>query len=130
MKKVLFFAIAIAFSTVSTLSAQTLPSVNTKDLNKAGKDAVAEASASASSQTDQIKEALMKDKELQEKTIDHLKSNPETKDALMGMAAKNTGGLKGLMKSVLGDKSLSQAAVDYVTKNPDLLQKAMKLVGM
>ena len=127
MKKVLFFAIAIAFSAVSSLSAQTLPSVNTKDLSKAGTDAVSQVS---SKQTDQIKEALMKDKGLQEKTIDHLKSNPETKDALMGMAAKNTGGLKGMMKSVLGDKSLSQAAVDYISKNPDLLQKAMKLVGM
>ena len=127
MKKVLFFAIAIAFSAVSSLSAQTLPSVNTKDLSKAGTDAVSQVS---SKQTDQIKEALMKDKGLQEKTIDHLKSNPETKDALMGMAAKNTGGLKGMMKSILGDKSLSQAAVDYVSKNPDLLQKAMKLVGM
>ncbi|WP_136480116.1 hypothetical protein [Cognatitamlana onchidii] len=128
MKKVLFFAIAIAFSTVSTLSAQTLPSVNTKDLNKAGKDVVAQ--ASSSNQADQIKEALMKDKELQEKTIDHLKSNPDTKDALMGLATKNTGGLKGLMKSVLGDKSLTQAAIDYVSSNPDLLQKALKLVGM
>ena len=128
MKKLLFFAIALAFSATATLSAQTLPSVNTKDLNKAGKDAVSQ--ASSSSQADQIKEALMKDKDLQEKTIDHLKSNPGTKDALMGMAAKNSGGLKGLMKSVLGDKSLSQAAVDYITKNPDLLKKAMSIVGM
>ena len=127
MKKVLFFAIAIAFSAASSVSAQTLPSVSTKDLNKAGSDAVSQVS---SSQTDQIKEALMKDKGLQEKTIDHLKSNPDTKDALMGMAAKNTGGLKGLMKSVLGDKSLSQAAIDYVSKNPDMLKKAMSLVGM
>jgi hypothetical protein len=127
MKKVLFFAIAIAFSAVSTLSAQTLPSVNTKDLNKAGTDAVSQVS---SSQTDQIKEALMKDKGLQEKTIDHLKENPETKDALMEMAAKNSGGLKGMMKSILGDKSLSTAAIDYISKNPDLLQKAMSLVGM
>lgn len=123
MKKVLFFTIALAFTTVSTLSAQTMPTLNSSDLKKAGTEL-------SSGQTDQIKEALMKDKGLQEKTIDHLKSNPETKDALMGMAAKNTGGLKGLMKSVLGDKSLSQAAVDYISKNPDLLQKAMKIVGM
>ena len=127
MKKVLFFAITIAFSAASTLSAQTLPSVNTKDLNKAGTDAMSNVS---SSQTDQIKEALMKDKGLQEKTIDHLKENPKTKDALMGLAAKNTGGLKGMMKSILGDKSLSQAAVDYISKNPDLLKKAMSLVGI
>jgi hypothetical protein len=72
----------------------------------------------------------MKDKGLQEKTIDHLKSNPDTKDAIMNMASKNTGGLKGMIKSILGDKSLSQAAIDYISKNPALLQKAMKFVGM
>ena len=104
-----------------------MPTVKSSDLTKAGTDAVSKVS---SEQTDQIKEALMKDKGLQEKTLDYLKSNPDTKDALMGMAAKNAGGLKGLMKSVLGDKSLSQAAVDYISKNPDLLQKAMSLVGM
>ena len=127
MKKVLFFTIAIAFSAVSSLSAQTMPTVKSSDLTKAGTDAVSKVS---SEQTDQIKEALMKDKGLQEKTIDHLKSNPDTTDELMSLASKNTGGLKGMMKSVLGDKSLSQAAVDYISKNPELLQKAMSLVGM
>ena len=127
MKKVLFFAIAIMFSAVSSLSAQTMPSLKSSDLSKASTDAVAQANAK---QDDQIKEALMKDKDLQEKTIDHLKSNPETKDALMGLATQNTGGLKSMMKSVLGDKSLSMAAVDYISKNPELLQKAMKIVGM
>ncbi|GGZ78751.1 hypothetical protein [Algibacter mikhailovii] len=123
MKKVLLFTMAVAFTAVSSLSAQTMPSVKSTDLKKASTEL-------SSSQTDQIKEALMKDKGLQEKTIDHLKSNPDTKDALMGLAAKNAGGLKGLMKSVLGDKSLSQAAVDFISKNPDLLQQAMKIVGM
>lgn len=127
MKKILFFAIAITFSAVSTLSAQTLPSVKSSDLTKMGTDAVSQVS---SDQTNQIKEALMKDKDLQEKTIDHLKSNPDTKDSLMNLASKNSGGLNDLMKSVLGDKSLSQAAVDYISKNPDLLSKAMKIIGM
>ena len=126
MKKNLFLLIAIAISTTA-VSAQSLPSVKSSDLKKAATESTSSLSLK---QTDQIKEALMKDKGLQEKTIDHLKSNPDTKDALIGMAAKNTGGLKGMMKSILGDKSLSQAAIDYVSKNPDLLQKAMKFVGM
>ena len=127
MKKVLFFTIAIAFSAVSSLSAQTLPSVKSKDLTKATNDAVSQLSTK---QTDQIKQALMKDEGLQEKTIDYLKSNPDTKDELVNLASKNTGGLKGMMKSILGDKSLSQTAIDYVSKNPDLLKKAMSIVGM
>jgi hypothetical protein len=126
MKKSLFLLIAIAISTTA-VSAQSLPSVKSSDLKKAATESTSSLSLK---QTDQIKEALMKDKGLQEKTIDHLKTNPDTKDALIGMAAKNTGGLKGMMKSILGDKSLSQAAIDYVSKNPDLLQKAMKFVGM
>jgi hypothetical protein len=127
MKKILFLAIAIAFSTISSLSAQSLPTVKSSDLTKAATESTTSLS---SKQTEQIKEALMKDKGLQEKTIDHLKSNPDTKDAIMNMASKNTGGLKGMIKSILGDKSLSQAAIDYISKNPALLQKAMKFVGM
>jgi hypothetical protein len=127
MRKVLFFTIAIAFSAVSSLSAQTLPSVKSKDLTKVTSEAASQLSAD---QTDQIKQALMKDEGLQEKTIDYLKSNPDTKDELVNLASKNTGGLKGMMKSILGDKSLSQTAIDYISKNPDLLKKAMSIVGM
>ena len=50
MKKVLLFTMAIAFTAVSSLSAQTMPSVKSTDLKKASTEL-------SSSQTDQIKEA-------------------------------------------------------------------------
>lgn len=116
----------MAVSTTA-LTAQSLPSVKSKDLTKAATESV---SSLSSKQETQIKNALMKDDELQGKTIDFLKSNPETASSLMGMAKANKGNNKGLMKSILGDKSLTQAALDYISKNPALLKKAMKFVGI
>ncbi|TNJ46138.1 hypothetical protein KFZ70_08810 [Tamlana fucoidanivorans] len=125
MKKVILFTIVALCATASSLVAQTLPSIKSSELTETVKSTDV-----SSKQEEQIKQALMKDEELQEKTINHLKSNPETKDAFMNLTTKNSGGLQGLMSSVLGDKSLTQAAIDYVSKNPDLLQKALKLVGL
>jgi hypothetical protein len=72
----------------------------------------------------------MKDEGLQKETINYLKSNPETVESLAGMVTKNGGSTKGIMKSILGDKTLSTAAIDYISNNPELLDKAMKLIGM
>ena len=72
----------------------------------------------------------MKDEGLQKETINYLKSNPETVESLTSMITKNGGANKGIMKSILGDKTLSAAAIDYISNNPELLDKAMKLIGM
>ncbi len=34
------------------------------------------------------------------------------------------------MKAVMGDSKLSAAAIDWISNNPEMLQKAMKIVGM
>ncbi len=125
MKKVLFFTFIIGFS--ATLSAQTLPSVKTSDLNKDGIEAISKDTPNMEAQ---IKEALMKDDDLQKDTIDYLKSNPETTESLTGIVKENKGSNEGIMKSILGDKDLTTAAIDYISNNPELLSKAMKLVGM
>lgn len=125
MKKVLFFTFIMAFS--ATLSAQTLPSVKASDLNKDGIETLAKDNPNVEAQ---IKDALMKDEDLQKDTINYLKSNPETTKSLASMVTKNKGSNEGIMKSILGDKKLSAAAIDYISNNPELLSKAMKLIGM
>ena len=86
MKKVLFFAFMMAFS--ASLSAQTVPGINTSDVKKSGMDAVSKENPNMDAQ---IKDALMKDEGLQKETIDYLKSNPETTKSLTNIAAKNKG---------------------------------------
>lgn len=125
MKKNLFFTFIVAFSTA--LSAQTLPSVKTSDLKKDGMEALSKDKPNVDSQ---IKDALMKDEDLQKETINYLKSNPETAKSVAGMVTKNKGSNKGIMKSILGDKNLSTAAIEYISSNPELLSKAMKIIGM
>ncbi len=122
MKKVLFFVLAIAFT--SAVSAQTL---STKSLTDKANSEVAK---SSDKMDKQIANALMKDEGLQKETIAYLSSNKETKDAVAKLAKSNKGSNKGIMKSILGDKSLSTAAIDYISSNPEMLSKAMKLVGM
>jgi len=123
MNKLLFFTFLFAFS--ATVSAQNLPS--TKDMKKAAVETVSKDKVTVD---DQVKKALMKDEGLQKETIDYLKKNPKTAKSVASMASESKGSTSGLMKSILGDKDLSTAAIEYITKNPELLNKAMKLVGM
>ncbi len=125
MKKILFFTFIIAFS--ASLSAQTMPSLNSSDVTKDSLEAAAKENPEMEAQ---IKQALMKDEGLQKETINYLKSNPDTTKSVTSMVKKNGGSNKGIMKSILGDKSLSQAAIDYISNNPELLSKAMKVIGM
>jgi len=108
------------------LSAQDLPPI------KASKTENTKAISKKSAEVDnQIKKALMKDEGLQKKTIGFLKGNPDTSSALKGLMMKNNDtSTSGLMKSILGNKDLASAAIDYISSNPDLLQKAMKIVGL
>lgn len=126
MKKVLFFALAIAFTTAA--SAQTISATSVS------KSASTELKKENPKMDKQIEEALMKDEGLQKDTIKYLSNNKETKDAVSKMVKKNKGSnkgsSKGIMKSILGDKTLSAAAIDYISSNPELLDKAMKIVGM
>ena len=111
----------------ASLSAQSLPKLKTSDVKMDGIESVKKEQPKLDSQ---IKDALMKDEDLQKETIDYLKSNPDTAKSLTEIASKNKGSNKGIMKSILGDKDLTTAAIDYISKNPDLLNKAMKVIGM
>jgi len=125
MKKFLFFTFILVFSV--SVSAQTIPSLNSTDAKKAGLEAV---SKDNSKMDGQIKNALMKDEGLQKETIKYLKSNPDTAKSMVGMDKKSGGSSQGIMKSILGDKTLASAAIEYISSNPKLLNQAMKLVGM
>ncbi|WP_194766045.1 hypothetical protein [Tamlana sp. I1] len=120
MKKIVLSTLVLAFSTFA-LSAQSFP-VKTSDLTES-------ASNLSSGQEKQIKNALMNDKDLQSKTIDFLKSDPETSKSVLDLATKSSSN-SDLMSSILGNKSLAAHAIDYITKNPKLLKQALKFVGM
>ncbi|MEQ8712298.1 MAG: hypothetical protein RIC80_04740 [Cyclobacteriaceae bacterium] len=129
MKNLLLILIVLATS--SALSAQSLPKVNKPDLQSTVEDASSQAGLSE----DQIKEALMKDEDLQTETINFLKKNPDTKNAMAklamgGMGASLGSSTGGLMKSILGDQNLAAAAISFVQSNPKLLSQAMKVLGM
>lgn len=125
MKKVLFLVFAVSFSVASF--GQSLPSISTDDVTKAGTEALAKENPELENQ---IKEALKKDEGLQKETIDYLKKNPETTSALTKILADNKDSIDGVMKSILGDSQLTTAAIDYISKNPEMLNKVMKIVGM
>ena len=125
MKKVLFFVLSIAFSTA--VSAQTMPSVSSDDVKKAGVEALSEQNPELENQ---IKEALMKDEGLQKETLSYLKKNPDTTDMLAGLIGDNSGSTSNLIKAVLDNKDLTTAAIDWISKNPEMLSKVMKIVGM
>ena len=124
MKKYLLLMFFLAFAV--NLSAQDLPPI------KASKTENTKAISKKNAEVDnQIKKALMKDEGLQKKTIGFLKGNPDTSSALKGLMMKNNDtSTSGLMKSILGNKDLASAAINYISSNPDLLQKAMKIVGL
>lgn len=125
MKKVLFLMFFIAFTTA--ISAQTMPSISSDDIKKTGTDVLADQNPEMEKQ---IKDALMKDEGLQKETINYLKENPETTNALSKILSENKGSLDGIIKSVLGDSELTTAAIDWISNNPEMLNKAMKIVGM
>ena len=116
---------AMAFTTA--VSAQTMPSINADDVKKVGAEALAEQNPEMDKQ---IKDALMKDEDLQKETIKYLKENPETASSLTKILTENKGSLDSIMKSVLGDSKLTTAAIDWISNNPEMLSKAMKIVGM
>ena len=72
----------------------------------------------------------MKDEGLQKETIAYLKENPDTSDALTEIVGKNKDSLSGIMDAVMGDSKLASAAIDWISNNPEMLQKAMKIIGM
>lgn len=125
MKRIVLLIVAVIFS--ASISAQTVPSVNTDDIKKAGMEAAA---ASNGDLENQIKEALMKDEGLQEDAIAYLRENEDTSDALAEIIEENEDSLSGIMEAIMGDSALVSAAVDYISNNPELLKKAMKIIGM
>jgi len=125
MKSILFLIFAISFSAASF--GQTMPSISTDDITKAGTEALAKENPELENQ---IKEALTKDEGLQKETIDYLKKNPETTNALTKILADNKDSIDGVIKSILGDSQLTTAAIDYISNNPEMLNKVMKIVGM
>lgn len=120
MKKVLLALFVIACGT--TVSAQTdLSSAKSKsELVKTQDD----------KQDEQIKEALNENKDLQDITIEYLNNNKKSKDAMAKVFEENKGEKAGMIKSILANKKLSTMAIDYIKDNPELMQKAMKAVGM
>lgn len=125
MKRVLFLFSVLAFS--ASISAQTVPSLKTDDIKKAGMEVASENNPELDKQ---IKDALMKDEGLQKETISYLKKNPETTNAITKILQDNKDSLDGIIKSVLGDSELTTAAIDWISKNPEMLDKVMKLAGM
>lgn len=94
------------------------------------KDAKSEMTTEQDKQDKQIKDALMKDKDLQEQTVDYMMENEDTKDRVAKLAEKADGDKKLVMMNILKNKKLAQAAIEYVKSNPELLKKAMSVVGM
>ncbi len=125
MKKVLILILVMAFST--TVFSQTMPSLTTDDVTKAGVETLSKENPELDNQ---IKEALQKDEGLQKETINYLKENPDTANALTKIIADNKDSIDGVMKSILGDSQLTTAAIDYISNNPEMLSKVMKIVGM
>jgi uncharacterized membrane protein YvbJ len=125
MKRIVLLIVAAVFS--ASISAQTLPSVNTEDVKEAGMAVAAEQTQDVEKQ---IKEALMKDEDLQEETIGYLKDNEDTSDAIADIIGENEDSLSGIMEAVMGDSTLSSAAIEWISNNPEMLKKAMKIVGM
>lgn len=113
------FAFAVAGSAQST-----------KDVSRMTKDAKSEMTTEQDKQDKQIQDALMKDVDLQEQTVDYLMENEDTAKQVAKLAEKTDGSKKSIMASILKNKKLTEAAINYVKNNPELLKKAMSVVGM
>jgi len=105
-------------------------STQSDNMSKMTKDAKSEMTAEQDNQEKQIKDALMKDADLQEQTVDYMMENEDTKDRVAKLAEKADGDKKLVMMNILKNKKLAQAAIEYVKSNPELLKKAMSVVGM
>lgn len=103
---------------------------STRDVSKMTKDAKSEVTAKQDKQDKQIKDALMKDKDLQAQTVDYMMENEDTQKQVAKLAEKADGDKKLVMMNILKNKKLAQAAIEYVKSNPELLKKAMSVVGM
>ena len=125
MKKVLILIFVMAIS--SATYSQTMPSLNTDDVTKAGVETLAKENPELENQ---IKDVLKKDEGIQKETINYLKENPETSNALTKIISENKDSIDGVMKSILGDSQLTTAAIDWISNNPEMLNKVMKLAGM
>ena len=125
MYKILIFSAAFAFSISS--SAQIIPKMKVEDVKKAGMESVTKDDMNMDKQ---IKSALMKDDNLQEKGISYLKSNPETSKSLTSLLLKNKGSNSAIMQSILGDEKLSSTLIEYIAKNPKLLKQVTSIIGM
>jgi len=125
MKNVFILVFVMVIS--STAYSQTMPSVSTDDVTKAGVETLAKENPELDSQ---IKEALQKDEGLQKETINYLKDNPDTASSIAKIIGDNKDSIDGVIKSILGDSQLTSAAIDYISSNPELLSKAMKVIGM
>jgi hypothetical protein len=123
MKGLLIGLFVFAFAAAGTAQ-------STKDVSRMTKDAKSEMKAEQDNQEKQIKDALMKDADLQEQTVDYLMENEDTKEQVAKLAEKTDGSKKSIMQSILKNKKLAETAIEYVKSNPELLKKAMSVVGM
>ena len=124
MKGVFLVIIAVIFS--SSMYSQEVSLSNAADQ-------VAEAEVVVEQTQDvetQIKDALMKDENLQKEAINYLKENPETASSVADILQANEGSMDGIISAVLGDSELAKTAVNYIKNNPEMLKQVMKLAGM
>ena len=126
MKRIVLLIVAVVFS--ASISAQTTPSVKTEDVKNAETAVAVEQNPEDTEK--QITEALMKDEGLQKETIAYLKGNSDTSDALNEIVGENKDSSSGIMEAVMGDSKLASAAIDWISNNPEMIQKAMKIIGM
>lgn len=124
MKRLLIATVILVCSTA--LAAQKVPDLKKVDVDNEKAEMI---SKTSSDMEGQISEALMKDKDLQNETIDYLKGNEGTKEMMMGMLKNNKGGTKELMKSVLGDEKLSSAAIGWIAGDSKMMKKVQSLMG-
>ncbi|MFK5981387.1 MAG: hypothetical protein QM499_00615 [Flavobacteriaceae bacterium] len=122
MKKLLFFVLAVAFTTVASAQKLSVSSVTKTDAKEMMKE--------NPKMEKQITDALMKDKDLQKETLEYLKSNPETKSMFGKLYKENKGVAEDVMKSVLSNPKLSSKVTDWISGNPEMLNKVLSLTNM
>ncbi|MEM9052288.1 MAG: hypothetical protein AAGC47_09575 [Bacteroidota bacterium] len=122
MKGLLIGLFVVAFAV--TGNAQT------KSLSKMKKNAKSEVVTAEERQNQVITDAIMEEGEVQTKTLEHLLKNEDTKEAMTMLSKEAGDSKKGLLDGLFKNEMLTTAALDYVKNNPELLEKAMKMVGM
>ena len=134
MNKVLLVLGFICFS--GALYAQTIPSIpkSTKSIKAPSISNVQVKQMQAAFDTDKaqdlVKEQLVKNTDLRDKSIDFLKNNPDTAVS-MASIVKKSGGIKSkIIGFVLKNPELTKTAMNYIKNNPEILKKVMGLIGM